>query len=102
MLYICTALKLGYNLNLLTNWANSMWKLIFLGLIVWLAVYILKRAIQPTGNRQSDDSSANSKANGDSIENMVQCTTCHVHLPRSEAFLVDGSFYCSKAHIENK
>jgi len=73
-----------------------MWKLIFLGLVVWLAVYILKRAIKPGGQ-----SSRNQSDEGH-VENMVQCTTCHVHLPRSEAFLVDGNFYCSKAHIENK
>jgi cytochrome c553 len=79
-----------------------MWKLIFLGLIVWLLVYILKRAIQPTANRQSNDTADNSKPTGEPVENMVQCANCHVHLPRSEAFLVDGNFYCSKAHIENK
>jgi uncharacterized protein len=79
-----------------------MWKLIFLGLIVWLLVYILKRAIQPTANRKSNDTAGNSKSTSEPVENMVQCASCHVHLPRSEAFLVDGNFYCSKAHIENK
>jgi uncharacterized protein len=76
-----------------------MWKLIFLGLIVWLVVHILKRTVRPTGNQQNNDSS---KSSDESIENMVQCTACHVHLPRSEAFLVDGNFYCSKAHIKNQ
>jgi cytochrome c553 len=79
-----------------------MWKLIFLGLIVWLLVYILKRAIQSTAHRKSNDTAGNSKPTGEPVENMVQCASCHVHLPRSEAFLVDGNFYCSKAHIENK
>lgn len=79
-----------------------MWKLIFLGLIVWLVVYILKRAIQPTGSRQNNHNDVNSKSNAESVENMVQCASCQVHLPRSEAFLVDGKFYCSKAHIENQ
>lgn len=79
-----------------------MWKLIFLGLMVWLVIYILKRAIQPTGSRQNNDHDGNSKSSAESAENMVQCATCHVHLPRSEAFLVDGKFYCSKAHIENQ
>lgn len=79
-----------------------MWKLIFLGLIVWLVVYILKRAIQPSGSHQNKHHDVNSKSNAESAENMVQCTTCQVHLPRSEAFLVDGNFYCSKAHIKNK
>jgi len=70
-----------------------MWKLIFLGLAVWLAVYILKRSFNPNRNNGPDNAEA---------ENMVQCSTCQVHVPRSEAFLVNGKFYCSKAHIENK
>ena len=70
-----------------------MWKLIFLGLVVWLAVYILKRAFKPNHNNKADNVQA---------ENMVQCSTCKVHVPRSEAFLVNGKFYCSQAHIENK
>ena len=79
-----------------------MWKLIFLGLIIWLVVYILKRAIHPTSSRRNSDHDASSKSSAESVENMVQCASCQVHLPRSEAFLVDGKFYCSKAHIENQ
>lgn len=80
-----------------------MWKLIFLGLIVWLAIYILKRVINPASGGQASTSQPNrDQSNENPVENMVQCATCHVHLPRSEAFLVNGNFYCSKAHIENK
>jgi len=78
-----------------------MWKLIFLGLIIWLAVYILKRAIKP-GDLTNRNQPNRDQSDEGRVENMVQCTTCHVHLPRSDAFLVDGNFYCSKAHIENK
>jgi len=75
-----------------------MWRLIFLGLIIWLAIYVFKRIAKENRPQQSTASqSADTEA-----ENMVQCATCSVHLPRSEAFLVDGSFYCSKAHIPNK
>lgn len=75
-----------------------MWKLIFLGLIIWVAIYIFKRAISqsntpPSKANQPQDSAENN------VENMVQCATCHIHLPRSEAFLVNGNFYCCKAHI---
>jgi len=77
-----------------------MWKLIFLGLIIWLAVYIVKRAINPAAKHLEHADKPEGKK--ESIENMVQCTTCHVHLPRSEAFLVNGKFYCSQAHIEDK
>lgn len=75
-----------------------MWKLIFLGLIIWFAIYIFKRVVYPTNINQS----GRTQAPESSIEDMVQCATCRVHLPRSEAFLVSGNFYCSKAHIANK
>ncbi|WP_047552366.1 PP0621 family protein [Methylotenera sp. G11] len=77
-----------------------MWKLIFLGLIIWLAVYIVKRAINPAAKHLEHTDKPEGKK--EPIENMVQCTTCHVHLPRSEAFLVNGKFYCSQAHIEDQ
>ena len=80
-----------------------MWKLIFLGLLIWLAIYIMKRAIKPAAKHEDPTNDPESaKQHQEPVENMVQCTTCHVHLPRSEAFLVNGNFYCSRAHIENK
>ncbi len=80
-----------------------MWKLIFLGLLIWLVIYIIKRALNPNANYPDRTSQGEEKKGyQEPIENMVQCATCHVHLPRSEAFLVNGNFYCCKAHIENK
>lgn len=74
-----------------------MTKLILLGLIIWLAIYILKRMLNQTSTRQSNVP----ESNGSEGEDMVQCATCNVHLPRSEAFLVNSNFYCCKAHIPN-
>jgi uncharacterized protein len=31
-------------------------------------------------------------------EDMVRCATCGVNLPRSEALMSRGRFYCSEAH----
>jgi uncharacterized protein len=31
-------------------------------------------------------------------EDMVRCSRCGVHLPRSESLLADGKFYCSEEH----
>ena len=31
-------------------------------------------------------------------EDMVRCVQCGVHLPRSEAIMAGGKFYCSEAH----
>jgi len=74
-----------------------MTKLILLGLVIWLAIYILKRVV----NRSNTRPSSTPEPNNLEGENMVQCATCNVHLPRSEAFLVNSNFYCCKAHIAN-
>jgi uncharacterized protein len=75
-----------------------MWKLIFLGLIAYLLVTAFKRS--QYGSKNNDkEIKKNAPSQEQEIEDMVQCTSCMVHLPRSEAFLVNGGFYCSKAHI---
>jgi uncharacterized membrane protein YvbJ len=82
-----------------------MWRLIFLGIIIWLVIFFFKRNFsKPNLPKSTTDQTVENDAESknDSIENMVQCSKCAVHLPRSEAFLVNGDFYCSKAHIEKK
>lgn len=75
-----------------------MWRLIFLGLIIYLLVIAFKRS---NAGIKNDDKHIKKDApvKEQEIESMVQCASCAVHLPRSEAFLVNGDFYCSKAHI---
>jgi len=75
-----------------------MWRLIFLGVIIYLLIVAFKRSNVGTKN---DDKNIkkDTPAKEQEIENMVQCASCAVHLPRSEAFLVNGDFYCSKAHL---
>ena len=75
-----------------------MWRLIFLGLTIYLLVIAFKRI--NTGIKHDDKNiRKDTAAKEQEIESMVQCASCLVHLPRSEAFLVNGDFYCSKAHI---
>lgn len=75
-----------------------MWRLIFLGLIIGVIVYLFKRQGIQAG-KQTPDLEHN---DGKNIEDMVKCEQCSVHLPRSEAYLVSGEFYCSKAHIKQQ
>lgn len=78
-----------------------MWKLIFLGLLIWLAIYLIKRLNRPVAKDQAQSpESGHEEATQKSAENMVQCSTCHVHLPRSEAFLVNDQFYCCQEHVK--
>ena len=75
-----------------------MWRLIFFGLIAYLLVTAFKRSRYSSKN-DDKEIKKNPPSKEPEIEDMVQCTSCKVHLPRSEAFLVNGDFYCSKAHI---
>lgn len=75
-----------------------MWRFILLGLIVWFGIYLFKRKMG-----QSNVPKANDNLDGsEKAEDMVQCAACAVHLPRSEAIMVGGDFYCCKAHIQSK
>lgn len=75
-----------------------MWRLIFLGLIIYLVIVIFK---QSAISAKNEDKNIKKEAptSEKEIETMVKCATCEVHLPRSEAYLVNGKFYCSKLHI---
>lgn len=77
---------------------QAVWKLIFLVLIVWLVINIAKRMLANSNTQPKSTPAHESQQH--SAENMVQCKTCQIHLPRSEAFMVDGQFYCSHAHIQ--
>lgn len=74
-----------------------MWKLIFWAIVIGLVIQAIKRNLNAKANRTAE----NNKVAEANIENMVECDQCHVHLPRSEAFLVEGKFYCSQAHIKS-
>lgn len=95
--------SIGYNhINDIIG-VRMMWRLIFLGLLIWLVIHILKRNIGQIKPPKNDtDVKTTNTENKTHIEDMVQCAHCAVHLPRSEAFLVGGVIYCSKAHIQNK
>jgi hypothetical protein len=76
-----------------------MWRLIFFGLIIWLVIHLFKQHLRQSNGTRSDAEKTSIK---DNAEDMVKCEACAVHLPRSEAFLVDNSFYCCKMHIPQK
>ena len=65
-----------------------MSRLLFLGLVIFV-VYLLIRFFR---KRKSGD------AVSGQAEDMVCCVHCGVHLPRNEAILASGKFYCSEAH----
>lgn len=69
-----------------------MGKLITLILLVLLGVYLYRRM-----TRQRDAADADARE-APAVEDMVRCKTCGVNLPRSEAILSGGRFYCCDEH----
>ena len=69
-----------------------MGKLIFLLVIVVVIVYLIKR-----GGR-SRPSASPPPGTWRPGEDMVRCHVCDVNLPRSEAILSRGRFYCCDEH----
>ena len=63
--------------------------LVVLGL---LAAYWILRSYRHRVDRSADEPPP---ARG---ENMVQCASCGVHLPRSESIAAQGRYYCSPEH----
>jgi uncharacterized protein len=70
-----------------------MGRLIVLGLIVVLVVWLLRRALAqpPSGDGAP-------RAEGESQGELVACAHCGVNLPRSEARSAGGRHYCSEEH----
>lgn len=65
-----------------------MGRLLFL-LAVAVVVYLLLRSYRGRSPKQDAPAPA---------EEMVRCAQCSVHLPKSEAIMAGGNFYCSDAH----
>ncbi len=73
-----------------------MAKLLLL-IAVFAVVVLLLKNYQRSLSRQRDESQGAEGAPAAS-EDMVRCAQCGVHLPRSEGFLSQGSYFCSDEH----
>jgi uncharacterized protein len=71
-----------------------MWRLIFLGILIWLIVYFVKRYL-----RQQQGHSNHEHTPTETTGTMVKCETCGIHLPKSDAYQHNNLFYCSQAHL---
>lgn len=65
-----------------------MSRLIFL-FVVGVVVYWLLKSYAKQPKKKEDSFVA---------EDMVRCSQCGVHLPKSESILAGGQFFCSEAH----
>ncbi|MBZ0106280.1 MAG: hypothetical protein K8H84_11715 [Sulfuricella denitrificans] len=69
-----------------------MIKILLLAVGVWLIITLLKNY----GRSVDQDEKAAPPA--ETGEDMVRCAQCGVHLPRSEAILSGGEFFCCDEH----
>lgn len=74
-----------------------MWRIIFLAILVWVVIALVKKVLK------HDDAGArldqSSDQNESTLKDIVKCEQCEVHVLKSEAFSINGQFYCSKAHL---
>lgn len=76
-----------------------MWRLVSFGIIIYLAILAFKRHAGSKNNDENHMHKKEASPQKEDVEDMVQCANCAVHLPRSGAYLANGKFYCSRAHI---
>lgn len=67
-----------------------MGKLLLLAVAIWLIIVILKR-YRNSLHRHPDP---------DRAQDMVQCATCGLHLPKNDSLFRNNNYYCSRAHLE--
>lgn len=68
-----------------------MSRLLFFGIIIFFAVYFVRRSLQTKQKKPQNPPPATN-------EKMVKCAHCGVHVPVSEAILRNEEYYCSDAH----
>ena len=69
-----------------------MGRLILIGIVVLLVVWLLKRAL--AGPRSEKPQQQPGELKGD----LVSCARCGVNLPQGEARSDGGRYYCSEEH----
>ncbi len=77
-----------------------MGKVIFWVLVTLVALLAARMIAHKAANRSAGKKTAWSNKRNQPIasETMVQCAHCGVHLPQSEALMVEGNAWCSQDH----
>lgn len=75
------------------------WVSIFIGSLV-LTRILARKAVQRTLNARTAQSPQKQNNALNAAEKMVRCEQCGLHLPLSEATLVEEHIWCSPAHAK--
>jgi uncharacterized protein len=70
-------------------------KIVVVILVTVLVVYLVRRM---AANRANPTKSPPPAGKNKAAEDMVRCHVCGVNLPRSEALMSQGRFYCCDEH----
>jgi len=70
-------------------------KIVVVILVTVLVVYLVRRM---AANRVDPTKTAPPAGKNKGAEDMVRCQVCGVNLPRSEALMSQGRFYCCDEH----
>jgi uncharacterized protein len=75
-----------------------MGRLIVLVLLVVVAVWLVRRALRGPAQQTDPRKRAEGAGHAEGAGQLVRCTHCGMHLPRSEAREAGGLLYCSDEH----
>lgn len=73
---------------------------LILFLLVLVGIWWVRRALgrARTAKQAPKAEAAKGRAGATSMERVLECAHCGVHVPESEGVSVEGRFYCSEAH----
>lgn len=68
-----------------------IFRLLLLFLIIWFLFWLVKKQF-------SDNSSVKTDTKPDKVEDMIACSYCGTHVPKSLGIQSDDKFYCCQEH----
>jgi len=75
-----------------------MGKLLFWAILILAALIVIRVVSTRKAAERSMSPPDADYGSGKRPETMVRCAHCGVHLPRSEALLLNGQLWCSEEH----
>lgn len=69
----------------------NLLRFLLIAVAVWLVISLVRRML-----RQRSKDTLTDRTHAD----MVRCAHCGLHLPKPEALVQDGEFFCSRQHLE--
>lgn len=67
-------------------------------LLLLVAIAIVVYLLIKSFRRRLDNENASAKSAKDKVEDMVRCSYCGTHLPKTECVVHADKYYCTEAH----